>query len=287
MRPPRVPNGGPTSATLPQSDAPTPRVGMARWRCTSTRTRNFYAKAGLFVHPLLATVTYLCDAGAPTLVVPGCTISTEGQYNFGTEPTISAGGRSSGGSAAALYDSACLVPPRVGRHLRFDGCWLHGAPDALVPTGGEYRRVTFLVNIWIGHKPGRCVRFAAPWASAPGRGLGGCADGGSGAKRAKKTEGGNAETPFRFRQRRVVGTANARKTALRASGATGGGCAQGRVVGGISERFELALEQTATPHVLRIGATVTKLQQALRGDAVVVVRGRDGGAAAASLEVSG
>jgi hypothetical protein len=94
-----------------------------------------HASLGLFVQPLLSTVTYLTDAGAPTIVLPGVRPTAEGGY----------------GAAPALH--AEVVPPRTGRHLRFDGRWLHGAPAAL-NAGGEapYERITFCVNVWLGHK---------------------------------------------------------------------------------------------------------------------------------------
>ena len=77
---------------------------------------------------------------------------------------------------------AVLSHPEIGKHLSFDGRFLHGAPremgrvglfDANQTEGGEkktspnakkkqdqkekknqpYVRVTFLVNVWLGHKP--------------------------------------------------------------------------------------------------------------------------------------
>eukprot|EP00965_Chrysotila_dentata_P207484 6184139-Pleurochrysis_carterae.AAC.1 len=58
--------------------------------------------------------------------------------------------------------SRAQVPPRVGRHACFDGRWLHGAPAVLCPsTSKPYRRITFCVNLWVGHKPAGCNRFSA------------------------------------------------------------------------------------------------------------------------------
>ena len=57
------------------------------------------------------------------------------------------------------------MPPRVGRHVRFDGRLLHGAPLELLEARGDeapYVRVTFLVNIWIGHRPRGCARYRPP-----------------------------------------------------------------------------------------------------------------------------
>ena len=104
-----------------------------------------YSECGLFVHPLASTVTYLSSEGAPTLVVDA-RLSPEGKY------------------VEAVGD-AHIVPPRVGRHVRFDGRLLHGAPLELLEARGDespYVRVTFLVNIWIGHKPRGCARYRPP-----------------------------------------------------------------------------------------------------------------------------
>ena len=108
---------------------------------------------GLLIQPLISTVTYLGAAGAPTLVVPG------------TRPT-----GADGGYTPAPLPRAELVPPRAGRHLRFDGRWLHGAPASLCPasTPASYTRITFCVNIWVGHRPPAAARFAVPPAPTAG-----------------------------------------------------------------------------------------------------------------------
>jgi hypothetical protein len=129
-----------------------------------------FEQFGVVVHPLLSTVTYLSDSGASTVVLPRLSLArTDAQrYEF-----------VDGASPKAL-----VVPPRIGRHLRFDGRWLHGAPAGFsVVRGsarsggggggngsgggggshdadGQYERVTFCVNIWVNHRPGRCPRFA-------------------------------------------------------------------------------------------------------------------------------
>ena len=55
------------------------------------------------MHPALSTVTYLSDAGAPTLVLPGARLDMYGAY------------------PSDELRSAVLVPPAAGRHLCFDG----------------------------------------------------------------------------------------------------------------------------------------------------------------------
>lgn len=93
---------------------------------------------GVNVHPAISTVTYLADAGAPTLVLDK------------TPPTMYEdvdGFRGACGAARLSY-------PEAGKHVVFDGRLLHGAPRELaraVPSG--YLRVSFLVNVWLGYKP--------------------------------------------------------------------------------------------------------------------------------------
>jgi hypothetical protein len=101
---------------------------------------------GMYVFPQLATVTYLSEGGAPTVVLD-------------KRPDSFSGAIAEGPVAAA---AACA--PRVGRHLVFDGRALHAAPRALAscvgrsgllstPVVKERKRYTFLVNVWLGHRP--------------------------------------------------------------------------------------------------------------------------------------
>ena len=119
-----------------------------------------HGEMGIVVNPLLSTVTYLSDVGAPTIVLPHVRVDGSGGYELGPLPT------------------ALLVPPLVGRHCRFDGRHLHGAPACFCPEAlaaaaevapaatAHYERITFLVNIWIGHRPGNCERFERPSTGA-------------------------------------------------------------------------------------------------------------------------
>lgn len=106
-----------------------------------------FSEYGLVVHPLLATVTYLSDDGAATLLAPHVILdaASGGQYASEAPP--------------GEPPCAMLVPPKTGRHLCFDGRWLHGAPAGYLPASAPYVRITFCVNIWINHRPGRCPRF--------------------------------------------------------------------------------------------------------------------------------
>ena len=131
--PPRAPSGGPTSRAR---EAMARADGYGKVYMHFDKDERAYSECGLFVHPLASTVTYLTSEGAPTLVVDA-RLSPEGKY------------------VEAVGD-AHIVPPRVGRHVRFDGRLLHGAPLELLEARGDeapYVRVTFLVNIWIGHRP--------------------------------------------------------------------------------------------------------------------------------------
>mmetsp|Transcript_13470 Transcript_13470/g.36295 ORF Transcript_13470/g.36295 Transcript_13470/m.36295 type:complete len:367 (-) Transcript_13470:279-1379(-) len=121
--------------------------------------------SGVNIHPMLATVTYLSAATSQT------TLSTV-TLDVVSPPTRDAA------KPVALADSGAmlrctLVPPHPGRHLVFDGRFLHGAPRRVAAatgprTGPDVRRVTFLANIWVGHKPGNASPLPAnlhSWAS--------------------------------------------------------------------------------------------------------------------------
>jgi hypothetical protein len=47
--------------------------------------------------------------------------------------------------------------PKVGKHISFDGRFLHAASSQLLSTsasgGSPSSRITFLVNIWLNHRP--------------------------------------------------------------------------------------------------------------------------------------
>jgi hypothetical protein len=100
--------------------------------------------AGVNVHPHLSTVTYLTSCGAPTVLLD----KTAGvQYD---DTSVLYGG----------IDTAFVSQPRLGKHLVFDGRWLHGAPSALanqVDVGA--RRITFLANIWLNYHPSEVERL--------------------------------------------------------------------------------------------------------------------------------
>ena len=85
--------------------------------------------------PFLATVTYLNDGGAPTLVLP-VAADTRGCWCY--DDSTNAG--------------AFLSYPLKHKHLAFDGRLLHGAPESLAVAGAAESRTTILVNVWLGHR---------------------------------------------------------------------------------------------------------------------------------------
>ena len=91
---------------------------------------------GVNVHPAVSTVTYLGDTGAPTMVADK------------TPPVMYEELEAFRGAIG----NAVLSHPEAGKHLSFDGRMLHGAPRELAREGSGLR-ATFLVNVWLGHKP--------------------------------------------------------------------------------------------------------------------------------------
>jgi hypothetical protein len=114
-----------------------------------------------YVHPHLSTVTYLTDIGAPTMIVEGFRVNNlTGDYMI-----------------AETKDLGIFVSwPLTGKHLSFDGRFLHAAPSDLQEPSSfaqqckvldvenmdlksvqkqerRHRRCTFLVNIWLNYKP--------------------------------------------------------------------------------------------------------------------------------------
>ena len=91
-------------------------------------------------HALAATVSYFTTGGVSTAVVPARQKDIE--------------------TAASCY---YLAKPSRGMHLAFDGRLLHGAAPELCARceGAEpgSLRVTFLVNVWVNHKPSTAFPF--------------------------------------------------------------------------------------------------------------------------------
>ena len=124
-----------------------------------------------YIHPHISTVTYLTTIGAPTLTA-NCRIHPL----TGKWIVPSCGSLSSNDENDTLEAFVCW--PNTGKHLSFDGRFLHAAPGNLMKQGDfekqcsikpsadkfadqterkkmvrRHRRVTFLVNIWLNHRP--------------------------------------------------------------------------------------------------------------------------------------
>jgi len=114
---------------------------------------------GMLLHPRLATVTYLSDVGAPTLVLEKQSPAP------GTDIIKELGGD---------VEKGWLSGPKFGKHIAFDGRLLHGAPATFFPgfhdikveqgepnakrqkvekNQDDPKRITFLVNVWLNHCP--------------------------------------------------------------------------------------------------------------------------------------
>lgn len=106
---------------------------------------------GINVHPAVSTVTYLGDAGAPTMVADK------------TPPVM----YEDVSAFRGAITNAVLSHPETGKHLSFDGRMLHGAPrelarrESVTEKNANYLRATFLVNVWLGHKPADVEPFPA------------------------------------------------------------------------------------------------------------------------------
>lgn len=115
-----------------------------------------------YIHPHLSTVTYLTDLGGPTLALNHRVHSLSGEWMV--PPSV----------------EGFVSWPSTGKHLSFDGRYLHAAPADLMDDGEwerqlelpelhaqdestrmqeerivkrRHRRVTFLVNVWLNYKP--------------------------------------------------------------------------------------------------------------------------------------
>jgi len=97
--------------------------------------RDYALEDDVNLGPHVATVTYLTSAGAPTVVVPLVAPSDA------LEPIRGAGGE--------VFASL----PLRGKHMSFDGRYLHAAPDGIFANEIEKRRVTLLVNVWLDWRP--------------------------------------------------------------------------------------------------------------------------------------
>ena len=80
-------------------------------------------------------MTYMSDHGAPTLVL-------------GSAPLPRHVG-------LREINKGFLAHPQRGKHISFDGRYLHGvAPQLMLGRPPKkYQRITFLVNVWLNYRP--------------------------------------------------------------------------------------------------------------------------------------
>jgi hypothetical protein len=113
------------------------------------------------LYPHLATVTYLTNRGGPTVILSKVGMQSSDDCHSGPANEI------------------VLSKPVIGKHIKFDGRLLHAAPSNLIskdlserselPKGiisrdnhqipEKFKRVTFLVNIWLNRIPQQAVSF--------------------------------------------------------------------------------------------------------------------------------
>lgn len=133
-----------------------------------------------YIHPHISTVTYLTDFGSPTLAVNCRVHNLTGQWivpgdgNTATN-TATTGESGNDNNNDNEVVEAFISWPKAGKHLSFDGRYLHAAPPDLMESGlfdrqirfepctddereqklqqRRHRRVTFLVNIWLNYQP--------------------------------------------------------------------------------------------------------------------------------------
>lgn len=115
----------------------------------------------MYIHPHISTVSYLSNIGAPTMALNYRVNPLTGEYM--SPPST---------DAVESYISW----PKLGKHLSFDGRYLHAAPYDFMEEGvfekqidvsdlkgldttvrkkveRRRRRITFLVNVWLNYKP--------------------------------------------------------------------------------------------------------------------------------------
>ncbi|KAL7538649.1 hypothetical protein ACHAWF_006161 [Thalassiosira exigua] len=140
------------------------------------------------LHPRVATITYLSDSGVPTLIL-----------DKRSPPPSDKDKKSLNGSISKAW----LSHPCFGKHVAFDGRYLHGAPGEYFPSAQKKpaadtsksvepdrkkpklegkrddftgKRVTFMVNIWLNHCPleseplddDLVSRLSTPWKNVIG-----------------------------------------------------------------------------------------------------------------------
>lgn len=152
----------------------------------------------MYIHPHISTVTYITSFGPPTMalnvrihpmtgewIVPECYNNPPPNEQPSSEKRIDSSDVTTNTVATTKQNdanqkdtttavSAYISWPQRGKHLSFDGRYLHAAPGDFMESGEfenqiqfetsddkqqnrlnqrRHRRVTFLVNIWLNYKP--------------------------------------------------------------------------------------------------------------------------------------
>jgi hypothetical protein len=118
----------------------------------------------MHIHPHISTVTYLTDRGCPTVAL-NCRVK-----NFSNDWLVPGEHPDIPETSVEGYFSW----PKAGKHLSFDGRFLHAALPDLMESGAfkrqceypkqqdpkqerilkrRHRRVTFLMNVWLNYQP--------------------------------------------------------------------------------------------------------------------------------------
>jgi len=122
---------------------------------------------GFRLHPHIGSVTYLSNIGAPTLILEAA-----------EDPE-----RTPQEQSPLHPKKAHWSCPSAGKHVSFDGRHLHAAPLNLaseahrgvapIEESGKWKgkRITFLVNIWLNHRPQSVVsgNFGGRLSTSTGR----------------------------------------------------------------------------------------------------------------------
>mmetsp|Transcript_24653 Transcript_24653/g.37461 ORF Transcript_24653/g.37461 Transcript_24653/m.37461 type:complete len:326 (+) Transcript_24653:239-1216(+) len=108
-------------------------------------------------HPALATATYLSNEGAPLVVFE--TYSAEDTDAEEQKDHSEETGKRRNENIPSNPPRAWIVFPSQGRHVVFSGGLLHGVAsevmvtDQAIKSTGTGGRLSFLVNVWVDHKP--------------------------------------------------------------------------------------------------------------------------------------
>jgi hypothetical protein len=216
---------------------------------------------GVNVFPHISTVTYLSEIGAPTVIAEM------------RAPTM-ASEEISGVAGEKLLVSF----PKVGKHISFDGRFLHFASEALVDDddesdedreqsdakvarigegdngSGEPQRVSFLVNVWFNHVPIESCALPDALVDLCNKLPGSAAKSHSGGAKAGVSSPSNPESDWPYQHWNADGVVAASPVEWKcpASGSSSGASASTSINEGsvIPENARAVQEEVGETHVL-------------------------------------